>query len=145
MFNPFLPQFTKLYVDGEIKAFKAMFHKILLALVALTVVVLIGAALVGRMGLSILFGNEILAHYNLFMPIVMCTILTAAIWILSAIVIAIRQIRALLIRNGAKVKEVQVQMMDRVAGESYLNLSRSINYMTRMFVSILILQWFREV
>lgn len=52
---------------------------------------------------------------------------------------------ALLIRNGAKVKEVQVQMMDRVAGESYLNLSRSINYMTRMFVSILILQWFREV
>lgn len=52
---------------------------------------------------------------------------------------------ALLIRNGAKVKEVQVQMMDRVAGESYLNFSRSINYMTRMFVSILILQWFREV
>ena len=97
VFNPFLPQFTKLYVDGEIKAFKAMFHKILLALVALTVVVLIGAALVGRMGLSILFGNEILAHYNLFMPIVMCTILTAAIWILSAIVIAMRQIRALLI------------------------------------------------
>lgn len=51
---------------------------------------------------------------------------------------------ALLIRSGAKIKEVQVEMHDRIAGESYLNLSRSISYMTRMFISIIILQWFRS-
>lgn len=51
---------------------------------------------------------------------------------------------ALLIRHGAKVCEIQVQMHDRIAGKSYLNFSRSINYMLRMFVSILILQWFRK-
>lgn len=49
-----------------------------------------------------------------------------------------------LIRNGAKVKEVQVQMLERVAGESYLNLKRSIMYMLRMCVSILIIQRFRK-
>ena len=41
-----------------------------------------------------------------------------------------------LIRNGVKVAEAQVRMEDRQAGESYLTLSRSIKYMTHMFVSI---------
>lgn len=51
---------------------------------------------------------------------------------------------ALLVRKGAKVSEIQVEMHDRTAGESYLNFANSINYMLRMFVSILILQWFRK-
>lgn len=52
---------------------------------------------------------------------------------------------ALLIRRGAKISEVQVTMNERIAGESYLNFTRSILYMTRMFISILILQWIRKV
>lgn len=51
---------------------------------------------------------------------------------------------AYLIRTGAKVEEVQVQMMDRIAGESYFNLRRSIEYMTRMCISILFFQWVRR-
>lgn len=51
---------------------------------------------------------------------------------------------ALLVRGGATFSEIQVEMHDRVAGESYLNFANSINYMLRMFVSILILQWFRK-
>ena len=48
-----------------------------------------------------------------------------------------------LIRRGAKVGEVQVEMRERVAGTSYLNLPRSIGYMLQMAVSILVVQWFR--
>lgn len=51
---------------------------------------------------------------------------------------------ALLVRGGATFKEIQVEMHDRLAGESYLNLANSVDYMLRMFVSILILQWFRK-
>ncbi|MBQ8649269.1 MAG: glycosyltransferase family 2 protein [Clostridia bacterium] len=51
---------------------------------------------------------------------------------------------ALLIRKGAKVSEVQAYMNDRVAGESYLTLTRSVAYMARMMISILVLQWFRK-
>lgn len=51
---------------------------------------------------------------------------------------------ALLLREGATFSEIQVEMHDRVAGESYLNFANSVNYMTRMIVSILILQWFRK-
>ena len=48
-----------------------------------------------------------------------------------------------LMRRGAKVGEVQVEMRERVAGTSYLNLPRSIGYMLQMAVSILVVQWFR--
>lgn len=48
-----------------------------------------------------------------------------------------------LIRNGAKVSEIQVEMRERIAGESYLNFTRSIQYMLRMVISILLIQWFR--
>lgn len=51
---------------------------------------------------------------------------------------------AYLMRCGAKVGEVQVKMNERIAGESYLNLSRSIKYMFHMCSSILVVQWFRK-
>jgi len=50
---------------------------------------------------------------------------------------------AYVIKNGATVQEFQVSMDERIAGESYLNLARSIRYMLNMFVSILFVQSFR--
>lgn len=51
---------------------------------------------------------------------------------------------SLVIRGGAKVSEVQVEMRERTAGESYLSPTKSIAYMLRMGLSILFVQWFRE-
>lgn len=48
------------------------------------------------------------------------------------------------IKKGAVVKEVPVVMDERIEGESYLNLSNSIKYMSRMIVSILFIQHFRK-
>ena len=49
-----------------------------------------------------------------------------------------------LIKNGANVSEVQVDMEERIAGTSYLNLTRSISYMFRMLMSIVVIQTFRK-
>lgn len=49
-----------------------------------------------------------------------------------------------LIKNDAKVEEVQVKMEERIAGTSYLNFGRSISYMIRMLMSILFIQNFRR-
>jgi len=49
-----------------------------------------------------------------------------------------------LIRCGAKVKETQVTMRERMGGTSYLNLSRSFWYMLSMTLSIFVIQWFRK-
>lgn len=51
---------------------------------------------------------------------------------------------AYLIRNGAIVEEVQVQMSERIAGQSYLNFSRSVRYMLSVCMSIVFIQWFRK-
>ena len=49
-----------------------------------------------------------------------------------------------LIKNGAVVKEVQVKMGERTAGQSYLTFYKSIQYMVKMSISILLIQWFRK-
>lgn len=51
---------------------------------------------------------------------------------------------AFLARSGAKIGEVQVEMLERTAGKSYLNFARSMRYMTRMCMSIFFIQWFRK-
>ena len=45
-----------------------------------------------------------------------------------------------LIKNGATIEEVQVEMRERNYGESYLRFGTSIKYMIRQLTSILILQ-----
>lgn len=49
-----------------------------------------------------------------------------------------------LMKSGAKVTEVQVEMDERIAGESYLNFVNSIKYMVRMLISIIVIQGFRK-
>ncbi|GFI18656.1 undecaprenyl-phosphate mannosyltransferase [Lachnospiraceae bacterium] len=49
-----------------------------------------------------------------------------------------------LIKQGVKVEEIQVYMDERIAGESYLNVIRSIKYMVLMSFSILFIQNFRR-
>lgn len=51
---------------------------------------------------------------------------------------------SLLMRWGYKVEETQVEMRERVAGESYLSFTKSVAYMLRMSISILLVQWFRR-
>ena len=38
----------------------------------------------------------------------------------------------------------RVKMRERTAGESYLNFTKSVSYMLRISLSILIVQWFRR-
>ena len=48
-----------------------------------------------------------------------------------------------LMKNGAAVNEVQVQMRERIAGESYLNPVNRVKYMVKMVISIVLIQWLR--
>lgn len=50
-----------------------------------------------------------------------------------------------MLRKQRKIEEIQVQMSDREFGESYLNLVNTIKYMSRMMVSIFLIQPFRKV
>lgn len=49
-----------------------------------------------------------------------------------------------LLKNGARVSEIQVKMEERQFGESYLNMVGSVKYMTKMLLSIFVVQNFRR-
>ena len=97
IYSPFLPGMSVLYTDGDYKSFGKKIHSLYILLVGFSLVVTLGAIVLGRWGLQLLFGKGILASYELFMPIVWVTIMTAMIWIVSSLLIAIRQIIWLLI------------------------------------------------
>ena len=97
VFAPFLPIFSKLYYEGEKEKLKNLLHKTYLAFIVLSLVVIAGAVILGKWGLQLLFGSNILKHYYLFLPMVLCTLCTGIIWVLSAIVIMFRKIKQLLV------------------------------------------------
>ena len=49
-----------------------------------------------------------------------------------------------LMKHGAKVSEVQATMDERIEGQSYLTFSKSLSYMMRMGISIMLVQLFRK-
>lgn len=51
---------------------------------------------------------------------------------------------AYMILKGKKIKEIRVEMNDREFGESSFNFAHTVKYMFRMFISIFLIQPFRE-
>lgn len=51
---------------------------------------------------------------------------------------------AYMLMQKYKIKEIQVEMDERLAGVSYLGISASIKYMLRMLISIIFIQPFRK-
>ncbi len=51
---------------------------------------------------------------------------------------------AYFVKNGARLKEVQVEMNERSGGKSYFTFGRSVFFMLRMCISIVFIQFFRK-
>lgn len=96
-FAPFVPKLAKLLEDREYAKFLKILRLTYLGIVVLAGVALAGAAILGRPVLFFLFKEKILEHYDLFMPIIWCTLLLAGVWIINAIVITLRRLKMLLI------------------------------------------------
>lgn len=95
-FNPMVPLFTDAYLKGDRKKYRQLLHKTLFLLVVLAITASAGGVLFGEFGLQILFGDKMKPYVSLLLPIIWCTLLTAFIWVLSAILIALRKTKALM-------------------------------------------------
>ena len=92
MFAPFLPGLSVLLAEKAYDKFNAKLLKIYAAFVGMAVVVMIGAVLLGRWGLALLYPDNILDHYEFFLPVVVVTILNAIVLVMQGIMVAIRKI-----------------------------------------------------
>lgn len=95
-FGPLLPRISVMFTEKRYDQFLDLFHRFLAIFLGFSVFITLGAVILGRFGLSLLYGKSILEYYSLFLPLVWCTIGTAGAWILISIVTAIRKQKSLM-------------------------------------------------
>lgn len=99
IFAPLATPFA-IYLDkGDIHSFKRLFVKVLFFIGALSAVALLAFGLFGEWLLQLLLGPSITDYAYLVMPLVVCTILTAASWFLSTVLIITRKLKELLVAS----------------------------------------------
>lgn len=99
IFNPLLTLFAEKYNYGEMKLFWGILKKCFMSIALLSVIALMGGALLGKWGLTILYGEEVAQYVFLLVPLILCTILTAVVWFLCALLTVVREFKGLIISN----------------------------------------------
>lgn len=96
-FNPLVPRISVLFLEKRYDDFLSFLRKLIFIFIGFAFVIIFLGKFLGKFGLAILYGSSILEFYYLFNPLVICTLLTAYVWILTAIVTAIRSIVPMLV------------------------------------------------
>lgn len=99
IFSPFVTLFAERYNNRQKDLFVSALKKCVLAVLALSILGMIGGKLFGRLGLLILYGEEVAEYTELLIPLILCTILTAFTWLLSGILTVMREFKGLVIGN----------------------------------------------
>ena len=101
LFLPSLSLFARYWSEGDRRAYDRLHRRIMLLLGGLSAAVLLGAWLLGRWGLNLLFGAEIASHAGLLLPTLVTTILIAGEYYLASLLTAARKMKAIVISNLA--------------------------------------------
>ena len=113
LFLPFLPQLAKYYNEERKKDFLRLHMGVSGALTASIAVIMIAAALLGKWGLNLIFGEEIAAYDGLLIPTLWTTVLIAAVYYISNVLTAIRKLGAIVAGNIVSLA-VTVLFADRI-------------------------------
>lgn len=100
LYTPAILVFTRHYAQHDKKNFYALYRKIWLFLGGVFVIVFLGAALLGRWGLGLLFTDEVVEHADLLIPVLGTTLLIAISYFLGAMLTITRQLKIILISNA---------------------------------------------
>lgn len=99
IFNPFMTLFAEQYVKKQEKEFWQTFRKCMAAVAVICVAALIGGRIFGKWGLALLYGEEVASYVELLQPLLVCTVLTAMVWLFCGLMTVIRDFRGLLLSN----------------------------------------------
>lgn len=93
IYSPLLSNFAQHYLAKDLRGFLRLFGKVFAAIAMLTVVSLVGFALLGEWALSIIYGDSIREYAYLLLPLVCCTICTAFMWFLGDLLVVVRDMK----------------------------------------------------
>lgn len=80
IYSPLVAPLSEAWHAEKRKAFRSIIFKAVAVVLALTVVMLIGASLLGRWGLNLLFGESILAYEWLLIPVLLTSLCSAMVY-----------------------------------------------------------------
>lgn len=101
LYMPSMTRFSAHYNERRKDAFLRLNRQMLSLMGGAAVLVLAGAALLGRWGLGLLFGEEIARYSSLLLPTLVTTVLIAAEYYLSALLTVARKLSVILVSNIA--------------------------------------------
>ncbi len=102
LFNPVIPALAEDLQKGEKKRFFSRGLKYMGLILAMTAACAAGAAVLGRLGLRLLFsGNlSVLDYAYMLIPTIVCSGLVTVAWLFSTLLIVMRQFRSLIAGDG---------------------------------------------
>ena len=99
IFNPMVTVFSESYNEKNKSKFMKTLWQCCMAIAGVSVIAIIGAKILGRFGLNLLYGESILKYEYLLIPLIICTITTAASWLFCGVLTVLRNFRSLIVGN----------------------------------------------
>lgn len=106
VFVPMLTVFADAHAAGDKKTFQRALGRCLALVGLMAAVSLPGGKLLGAWGLRLLYGasrSNIAEYTFLLLPLIVCTLLTALLWLVNGVLTVLRDFRVLIAGNGLAV------------------------------------------
>ncbi len=103
LYNPLLSVIAELYTTGRIAQLSRMLTKVVLGVAGIGVLAAIGLEIAGGWLLTLMFGARISEYTYLLLPLIISAIVSAYVWFLSDLLVAVRSFRTSLIGNVLSV------------------------------------------
>ena len=95
IYSPLVAPLSEAYHEGRIGEFRRTILRAIETIAALTVLMLIGASLLGRWGLQLLFGESILEHAWLLIPVLLTSLCAAMVYFFDVPLTIMRRLKTM--------------------------------------------------
>jgi len=137
IYSPLVSPISEAYISKDRRAYAGLVIKSAAAVVVAVACMVLGASLLGEWGLNLLYGEEILAHAYLLLPVIGATSLIAVCWYLDMLLTITRRLKtimfanlfAVIVASAVSVPAIQAQGMNGVNIAMYAGLGTGITIM----------------
>ena len=99
IFAPLVPIFAGYFRDDKKAELSRLLGRIIVYIALISIVAVLVSIFFGKLGLSMLFGKDIIPYQYLLLPAVISSILTSVVWLLLSVLTAVRLLREQLLSN----------------------------------------------
>lgn len=99
LMTPIIGPLTEKCIQKDRKGYMSYIVKMLLAILAIFIFCILGSSIFGKIGLKLLFGDTILPYFDLLLPVICCTFVTAIALFINALLTIFRRFKYIMLIN----------------------------------------------